>query len=109
TSMQQRCVTLYSLSKQYSLAAIRAGIALGPKDLIKAIAHDVFMQVNMPSIYSQKALCSVFGLPEEVKKTHIKETTEEYAFRRDLTIALVKGISHIKSKHIRQKISSILR
>ncbi|MCS5710015.1 aminotransferase class I/II-fold pyridoxal phosphate-dependent enzyme [Candidatus Berkiella aquae] len=108
TAMQQRSVTLYSLSKQYGLAAVRAGIALGPKDLIKAIAHQVFMHVNMPSIYTQKALYSVFNMPENDKQAHIEETSTEYAFRRDFTLALVKGISDIANKTLQKKITTIL-
>lgn len=108
-TMQNRCVTLYSLSKQYGVAAIRAGLAIGPKSVIKPLAHAIFMHVNMPSVYSQKALHFIFKMPLADKTKHLQETLDEYAFRRDLAIAMVLGISKIVDKNNSDKIVKTLK
>lgn len=108
TTMQQRCISLYGLSKQYGLAALRSAIAIGPKLIIKSLAHDVFTHVNMPSIYSQKALHFIFKMTRVDKEKYLTETLNEYAFRRDLAIALVSGIHKIIDKKNKDKIIKIL-
>lgn len=107
-SMQQRSLTLYGPSKQFGLAAIRAGFVLGPKDIIRSIAHSVFMHANMPSVYSQNALRYVFSLPLDEKIKYLNQTRAEYALRRDLALALVQGIAHVKDKTHQREISEML-
>ncbi len=107
-SMRERSVTLYGISKQFGLAAIRAGFALGPKDIIKSVAHSIFMHANMPSVYSQNALRYVFSLPLDEKIKYLDQTRAEYALRRDLALALVQGITCIKDKNHKHRISEIL-
>lgn len=107
-SMQERTVTLYGISKQFGLAGVRAGFALGPQDIIKSVAHSIFMHSNMPSVYSQNALRFVFSLPLPEKTKYLNQTRAEYALRQDLAIALVQGITCVKDKAHQRKIRSIL-
>ncbi len=91
-------LTLYSLSKQYALANIRPGIALGPQALIKPICEDLFNSNNTPNVVTIEAFYSTFKMGKKQRAAYLKETNDEYAYRRDFTIALTLGIKHIKDK-----------
>ncbi len=99
---KDRTLTLYSISKQFALAAARAGIALGPKFLLEPIVHHIFETTNSPNILTLNAVYSVMTSNEKERTTYLSETLEEYEFRRDFTIALIEGMknNHPKSEKI---------
>ncbi|MBS0285875.1 MAG: pyridoxal phosphate-dependent aminotransferase [Proteobacteria bacterium] len=106
STLQARTLTLYSLSKQYALANVRAGIALGPKSLIEPICTDIFNTNNTPNIYSREAFYSIFRWDNNQRLQYLKETNEIYAFRRDFAMALIQGVP--KKKSLEDKIKQAL-
>ena len=91
SSLKTRSLTLYSLSKQFALASVRAGIALGPKHLIAPICKDIFDSNNTPNIFTRDAFYSILNWPQNQRNEYLSETKEEYTKRRDLTLALIQG------------------
>ncbi len=108
SSAAKQTLTLISISKDYGLAAVRAGMAIGPKDLMSAMGKLLFKQQCMISAYSKKALSAVFGMPQEERQKYIAENNAEYRFRKDLTIALMSGIDAIESAETQDKIRASL-
>lgn len=98
SKLNERTLTLYSVSKQFALAGVRSGIALGVQKLILSIAKDIFNTVNTVNIFSTEALYLTFTWNKKKRIQYLEETNTEYAFRRDFAISLVQGIQHITNK-----------
>ncbi|MGD9591485.1 MAG: aminotransferase class I/II-fold pyridoxal phosphate-dependent enzyme [Candidatus Berkiella sp.] len=109
SSLMHRTLTLYGLSKQFALASIRAGYALGPKKLIKPICEDIFRTNNTPNIFTRDAFYSIFNWPQSQRKEYLEETNKEYTFRREFTMALIQGQNKQPSKDTLKKIKSTLK
>jgi aspartate/methionine/tyrosine aminotransferase len=98
SKLKERTLTLYSVSKQFALAGVRSGIALGVQKLILPIAKDIFNTVNTVNTFSTEALYLTFTWGSKKRIKYLEETNTEYAFRRDFAISLVQGIQHITNK-----------
>jgi len=107
SDLKSQVVTLYGASKQYALPGVRTGIALGSQQIIGDLAHAVFKDANMINVYSIEAMQQVVTLPSDVRKDYLQDINGEYALFRDLSLALLQGLSVVpKARH--QKIKSIL-
>lgn len=111
STLKERTLTLYSVSKQFALAGVRSGIALGVQKLILPIAKDIFNTVNTVNTFSTEALYLTFTWGSKKRIKYLEETNTEYAFRRDFAISLVQGIQHITNKkqvtRIHQELSKL--
>jgi len=108
SSAKNQTLTLISVSKDYGLAAVRAGMAIGSKDLLSSMGKRLFQQQCMISAYSKKALSAVFSMPQTKRQEYIAENNAEYRFRKDLTIALMGGVDLIESIELRHKIKATI-
>tara|TARA_R110002110_G_scaffold271566_1_gene486970 strand:- start:71436 stop:73295 length:1860 start_codon:yes stop_codon:yes gene_type:complete len=106
SSAAKQTLTLISISKDFCLAGVRAGMAIGPKALISAMGKKLFQQQCMISAYSKKALSAVFGMPKEGRQKYIAENNDIYKFRKALVIALMDGIDAVKSTEVKSQIIS---
>ncbi|MBN9287843.1 MAG: hypothetical protein BGO43_03085 [Gammaproteobacteria bacterium 39-13] len=109
SQLKNKTLTLYSISKQFALAGVRTGIAIGPQNIIQPIAKHSFNSVNTPSVFTSEAAFQIFKMDHKKREKYLLETNEEYAFRRDFAIALLKGIEHIGNAEHQEKIKATLK
>lgn len=91
--MFDKTVTIFGLSKTYSLTALRAGLAVGPKHFIKPIRDYIGHEVEFVSHASQAAMSAVLGnfRPDE-KKEYLTRQAEDFSFRLHTLSAMINGL-----------------
>lgn len=97
-------LSLVSISKDFGLAAVRAGMAFGPSVMIKKMGKMLFKDLCLISHYSLEALSAVFNMPLKKRSEYLSDINEKYQFRKQLVIACVKGIDAVKDKNVQTKI-----
>lgn len=99
--LKERTITLYSPSKQFAVAGVRAGICFGPQSYILPITKGIFYGINTTSIYSDTTLQTIFTMKSQARKQYLKENNEDYANHRDLSIMLIEGTKHFNAEQIK--------
>lgn len=97
-------LSLVSISKDFGLAAVRAGMAFGPSVMIKKMGKMLFKDLCLISHYSLEALSAVFNLPLKKRTEYLSDINAKYQFRKQLVIACVKGIDAVKDKDVQARI-----
>lgn len=106
--MKGRALTLYGLSKQFSLAGARAGLIMGSKKHITPVANEFLYHTCMQSDYTKIALYAAIEMPEAERVECFNNTNDAYALKRDLAYALVKGIKALPNQRYVEKIKKIV-
>ena len=103
-------VTLFGISKSYSLAGIRAGFVLGNQFIIQDMRDNIFLQMDSISMLSQIALASVFNSRKNrsnYRKKYLKKIHKKYLYNLDIIKYFIDGRKVI-SKESRKRIESKL-
>ncbi len=99
--MFDRTVTFFGLSKAYSLVHMRAGLAVGPKNLIRPMQKQIGKDVEFVSAPSQVALTEVFdNKNEQERNSYLQQQACEFAFKHQLLRTMINGWK--EAKHARE-------
>ena len=88
--MFDRTLSIFSLSKAYSLAAIRSGLAVGPKKFVAPIKKEIGRRAEFLPNASQVAMLRAFKEPEE-RKQYLERQAEKFEFNYNLVRVLING------------------
>ena len=103
-------ITLMGISKSYSLAGLRTGIAFGNRYIIDDMRDKIFVEMDSISIISQIAIASVFNNKKtrvRYREQFLKEIRKAYLFNLDIVKYFVSGDNSI-SKKSKMKIEKYL-
>ena len=95
-------VSLFGISKSYSLSGARAGFILGNKYIIEDIRDNIFVSQDSISILSQIAIASVFNnCKKRVKYRNkfLNNLDKKYLYNLDIIKYFVMGRDFISKKH----------
>ncbi len=103
--MFRNTISLFGLSKSYSMASLRAGFVVADEIVIRAIINKTFQEMDSAPALIGVALGGAFNATEERYKVYdeyFKELRGEYVYRLNLIKALVNGIDAAEPQyHIR--------
>lgn len=103
--MFRNTISLFGLSKSYSMASLRAGFVVADEIVIRAIINKTFQEMDSAPALIGVALGGAFNATEERYKVYdeyFKELRGEYVYRLNLIKALVNGIDVAEPQyHIR--------
>ena len=105
--MFQNTISLFSLSKAYGLASIRAGAIVADETVIRGIRNSIFQSLDSISTLQVAAISGAFNDSTERLAEYNKYFSKlipEYQYRYYLIKALVEGISSILDKNLQKEI-----
>lgn len=109
--MFRNTISLFGLSKSYSMANLRAGFVVADEIIIRAIINKTFQEMDSSPALIGVALGGAFNATEERYKVYdkyFKELRGEYVYRLNLIKALVNGIDAAEPMY-RSKIVDVVR
>lgn len=109
SKMSERTISFYGMSKQFGLPCLRSAIAIGSNPLLQPMITQGFHHSPTVNLYSDTALKALFDLEDEKRLKYLKDINENYAQRRDLAIAVFKGIKSIPDPSRQKKIIEMLK
>ena len=95
-------VTLLGISKSYSLAGIRAGIAVGNKYIIQDMRDNMFVQMDSVSMITQISLASIYNTNKKKVKYRnkfLEKIHNKYLYNLDIVRYFVEGSNSINNKN----------
>lgn len=110
TKYKDNIVSLFGISKSYSLAGIRVGFALGNKYIIQDMRDNLFLQMDSVSIISQIALASILNNDKkrvEYRNKYLDKIKIKYLENLDIIKYFICG-SNCVSKKSKKKIEKRL-
>ncbi|MGM0687192.1 MAG: pyridoxal phosphate-dependent aminotransferase, partial [Promethearchaeati archaeon] len=90
--MEERTISIFSLSKSYAMTGWRIGFATGPENIIDAMTHLQEHVIAMPTSISQKAGQAAVEGPQDC----IDEMLKTFTKRRKIMIEGLRQIEGIK-------------
>ena len=112
--MFRNTISLFGLSKSYSMASLRAGFVVADEILIREIINRIFQEMDSSPDIIGRALGGAFNATEERYKEYdiyFTELRELYQYKFNLLKALVTGIEtadkRFQSK-IKEKVTNVL-
>lgn len=105
--MFQNTISLFSLSKAYSLASLRAGAIVADETVIRGIRNAIFQSLDSVSTLQVAAIAGAFNTSAERQKEYQKYFSKlipEYQYRYQLIKALVEGVSAVQDKNLQKQI-----
>ncbi len=102
-------VTLLSFSKDFGIAAVRAGIILGNKKFIKKLGHKIFESLNTVGIYTQVAISAILNMPKKSRDSYLEEVRDEYLARRNFVHAAICGIDNVSDPKMKEQVQSYVK
>jgi aspartate/methionine/tyrosine aminotransferase len=90
--MEQRCLILYSFSKKYAMTGWRLGAAVGPRELVDAIAKLNVNDESCSNHFVQYAALEALTGPQDGSRDIVRTLQE----RRDLCHRLVSAIPGVR-------------
>jgi len=112
--MFKNTISLFGLSKSYSMASLRAGFVVADEVVIREIINKIFQDMDSVPDIIRKALSGAFNASDEryeVYNEYFEELREIYKYKFNLLKALVSGIDVVESKYketIRKKVKDVL-
>jgi|InofroStandDraft_1065614.scaffolds.fasta_scaffold03065_19 aspartate/methionine/tyrosine aminotransferase/L-amino acid N-acyltransferase YncA len=97
--MFRNTISLFGLSKSYSMASLRAGFVVADELIIRAIINKTFQEMDSAPALIGVALGGAFNASDKRYKVYdeyFKELRGEYVYRLNLIKALVKGIDAVE-------------
>ena len=94
-------ISLFGISKSFSLAGIRVGFALGNKYIIQDMRDNLFLQMDSVSIISQLALISVFNNNKKrvkYRNKYLDELKVKYLENLDIIKYFICGSNYVSKK-----------
>lgn len=108
--MFRNTISLFGLSKSYSMASLRAGFVVADELIIRAIINKTFQEMDSAPAIIGVALAGAYNATDERYQAYEKYFTElrgEYKYRLNLIKALVNGIT-ASAPEYRTKISETI-
>ena len=99
--MFRNTISLFGLSKSYSMAALRAGFVVADEVIIRELVNRIFQEKDSSPAIIGTALGGAFNATEERYEAYEKyfsELREVYQYKFNLLKALVSGIDTVDSK-----------
>lgn len=93
--MFRNTISLFGLSKSYSMASLRAGFVVADEIIIREVVNKIFQQMDSAPAIIGEALAGAFNATEEryrVYNTYFDELREVYLYKYNLLKTLVCGI-----------------
>lgn len=108
--MFRNTISLFGLSKSYSMASLRAGFVVADEIIIRAIINKTFQEMDSAPAIIGVALAGAYNGTDERYKAYdeyFSELRGEYIYRLNLIKALVNGIDAAAPEY-RTKISEVV-
>jgi len=99
--MFRNTISLFGLSKSYSMAALRAGFVVADEVIIRELVNRIFQEKDSSPAIIGTALGGAFNATDERYEAYEKyfsELREVYQYKFNLLKALVSGIDTVDSK-----------
>lgn len=103
--MFKNTISLFGLSKSYSMASMRAGFVVADEIIIREIINRIFQEMDSAPEIIGKALGGAFNATDERYKEYdiyFDELREVYRYKWNLLKAIVSGISSAEPKYRKQ-------
>jgi aspartate/methionine/tyrosine aminotransferase len=91
--VRQRCVTVNSFSKTYSMTGWRLGYAAGPAEIIRSMFLVLQQSSRGPATFVQDAGVAALNGPQQC----VLEMTAEYARRRQIVLEQLSGLETVRA------------
>lgn len=98
TGMFKNTISLFSLSKAYGMAGIRAGAVVADERIIRGLRNSIFQSLDSISTLQVAAMAGAFNVSTSRNKAYddyFSTVIPEYKYRYNLVKALVDGIESI--------------
>lgn len=105
--MFQNTISLFSTSKAFGLAGVRAGAIVADEIVIRGIRNSIFQTFDSISILQVAAMVGVYN---DSKKRHqayaeyFSKIIPEYQYRYNLIKAMIDGIDSIEDRNTKEQI-----
>lgn len=99
--MFRNTISLFGLSKSYSMASLRAGFVVADEVIIREIVNKTFQGMDSAPDIIGKALGGAFNATDErykVYETYFDELRRIYLYKFNLLKALVSGVDTVDTK-----------
>lgn len=99
--MFRNTISLFGLSKSYSMASLRAGFVVADEIIIRELVNRIFQEMDSSPDIIGKALAGAFNATDERYKAYdiyFNELREVYIYKFNLLKALVSGIDVVEPK-----------
>ncbi len=99
--MFRNTISLFGLSKSYSMASERAGFVVADEIIIRDIVNKIFQGMDSVPDIIGKALAGAFNATEEryeAYETYFSELREIYKYKYNLLKALVLGVETVEDR-----------
>ncbi len=99
--MFRNTISLFGLSKSYSMAALRAGFVVADEIIIREIINKTFQQMDSAPAIIGTALGGTFNATEQRYKAYdeyFNELRKTYVYKFNLLKAMVSGINSVEPK-----------
>ncbi len=108
--MFRNTISLFGLSKSYSLASLRAGFVVADEVIIRELVNRIFQEMDSAPDIVGRALVGAFNASKERQKAYEEYFTplrKIYVYRYNLLKALVSGIDACKEEFKAQVIEDV--
>lgn len=108
--MFRNTISLFGLSKAYSLASLRAGFVVADEIIIRELVNRIFQEMDSAPDIIGRALAGAFNATDnryEAYRGYFKDLVEIYLYKFNLLKALVSGIDKVEHKYHEQIISTV--
>lgn len=99
--MFRNTISLFGLSKSYSMASLRAGFVVADEIIIREVINKIFQEMDSAPDIIGKALGGTFNATAERYKAYdcyFNELREIYLYKLNLLKAIVSGIDTVDSR-----------
>ena len=98
-------ITLFGLSKSFSLAGIRGGVVVANQMIIKSIIDKIFHHMDSMPLLTISALTGTFNKNSSranYYKKYVKSLINEYKQKYSIAVAIVNGIDKVENEYREQ-------
>ncbi|MFR2533852.1 MAG: aminotransferase class I/II-fold pyridoxal phosphate-dependent enzyme [Clostridia bacterium] len=99
--MFRNTISLFGLSKSYSMAALRAGFVVADEIIIRELVNRIFQEMDSSPDIIGKALAGAFNATDkryQIYNSYFKELRELYLYKFNLLKSLVSGIDTVECR-----------
>lgn len=103
-------ISLFGLSKSYSMASLRAGFVVADEIIIREVINRIFQEMDSASDLIGRALGGTFNDTEERYKkynTYFTKLRRIYKYKFNLLKSLVSGINSIDKKYKKKVLNTV--
>lgn len=98
---QNNIISLFGLSKSYSLSALRTGFIVANEYIIQDIRDNLFLELDSISMINQISLASVFNSQKKrtrYREKFLKKINEKYMFNLEIVKYFIIGEKNVSRK-----------